>query len=74
MLERSLGDQSDDFMIEYLTQTGEHDAAANLLLTQIAENTAVPPQIIIDGKVDEGDGVAVLQVEIQTLIDQALED
>lgn len=67
-LERGLGDHSSEFMIDYLTQIGEHDAAANLLLQSIAENTAVPPQIIIDGKVDEGDGVATLQIEIQKVI------
>ena len=74
-IENALGEEhSSKFMIEYLTQTGEHDAAANLLLQSIADNTAVPPQIIIDGKVDDGDGVAVLQVEIQTLIDAAMEE
>lgn len=73
-LEASLGDKSDEFMIEYLTQTGEHDAAANLLLQSIVDNTAVPPQILINGEVDEGDGVATLQINIQTLINEALED
>ena len=73
-IERRLGDQSDEFMIEYLTQSGEHDAAANVILRSIANNTAVPPQIIIDGKVDEGDGVATLQINIQTLINEALEE
>lgn len=73
-IEKRLGDQSDEFMIQYLTQSGEHDAAANVILQSIADNTAVPPQILINGEVDEGDGVATLQINIQTLINEALED
>lgn len=68
-VEALAGEGASQLMIDYLTETGQYEKDANVLLQEIVNNTKLPPQILIEGGVDEGAGVATLRIDVQQIVE-----
>ena len=72
-IENQLGqEQAQQMLLDFMTETGQYTQDQNDWLKTIADNTALPTQVIVNAETVEGRGVDTVMLEIRTEVDAAV--